>query len=161
MWQVYEINTQTTSSLIDIIDIPAHMYQLSWESNPAWSHYYASGPEILQYWQRVADKYDIHKYLKCSHLVTEARWNARDAKWAVSVKNLSDRKNFEDSADAIITAVGVLNQWEWPSIPGLMDFKGKLMHTARWDEDFNVQVRFHPRLCQISMLIYFDYRERT
>lgn len=116
------------------------MYQLSWEHNPAWSHYYASGSEILRYWQRIADKYDVHKYLKCSHRVTEAHWSADDAKWVVSVTNLSDGKQFEDRADALVTAVGLLNQWEWPSIPGLTDFKGKMMHSACWDESFDVQV---------------------
>jgi cation diffusion facilitator CzcD-associated flavoprotein CzcO len=46
------------------IDIPAHSYQLSFESSLAWTQFYAGAPEILKYWQRVADKYNIRKYMK-------------------------------------------------------------------------------------------------
>lgn len=25
-----------------------------------------------------------------------------------------------------------LSKWKWPEIPGLFDFKGKLLHSAKW-----------------------------
>lgn len=39
----------------------------------------------------------------------------------------------------IIHAVrgGFLNSWKWPDIPGLENFQGKLLHTARWDEAYD------------------------
>jgi cation diffusion facilitator CzcD-associated flavoprotein CzcO len=40
----------------------------------------------------------------------------------------------------LISATGSLNNWQWPSIPGLHDFKGKLMHSASWDEDYDYTV---------------------
>lgn len=123
------------------IDIPAHVYQLSWDSNTAWSQFYASGSEILQYWKRVAKKYDLEKYMKLSHVVNEARWDEGEAKWKVSVEDLQTGRKISDECDVFITAIGVLNLWEWPSIPGLEDFEGKLMHTANWDQDFDVTVR--------------------
>ena len=33
--------------------------------------------------------------------------------------------------------MGFLNAWDWPSIPGIHNFKGDYMHTARWDESFD------------------------
>lgn len=42
----------------------------------------------------------------------------------------------EDSAEFFINAGGVLNQWKWPEIPGLHDFKGKLMHSANYEEGY-------------------------
>ncbi|KAL7003858.1 hypothetical protein EMMF5_006612, partial [Cystobasidiomycetes sp. EMM_F5] len=29
--------------------------------------------------------------------------------------------------------MGVLNKWKWPSILGLQDFKGTLLHSANYD----------------------------
>lgn len=48
---------------------------------------------------------------------------------------------FEDSADVFMTGTGLLNEWKWPSIPGLHDYRGKLLHSARWDKSYDIQVR--------------------
>lgn len=32
---------------------------------------------------------------------------------------------------------GFLNKWKWPEIKGLQDYKGKLLHTACWDDSFD------------------------
>lgn len=31
--------------------------------------------------------------------------------------------------------------WKWPVIPGLMSFKGKLFHTARYDEGYDLRAK--------------------
>ena len=54
-----------------------------------------------------------------------------------------------DQCDILIQATGALNNWKWPSIPGLHDFKGKLLHSAIWDEDYDYSVSsesVYPRL---------------
>ena len=47
---------------------------------------------------------------------------------------------FADSCDVLLSASGVLNSWKWPSIPGLHTFKGKLLHSAKWDEEYDYSV---------------------
>lgn len=47
---------------------------------------------------------------------------------------------YSDQCDVLISATGFLNEWKWPNIPGLHDFKGKLMHSARWDESYDYSV---------------------
>jgi cation diffusion facilitator CzcD-associated flavoprotein CzcO len=29
--------------------------------------------------------------------------------------------------------------WQWPDIPGLNSFKGKLLHSARWDNSYDYE----------------------
>lgn len=41
-----------------------------------------------------------------------------------------------DVADVLVKATGTLNKWKWPDIPGLNDFKGTLLHPARWGSSF-------------------------
>jgi cation diffusion facilitator CzcD-associated flavoprotein CzcO len=36
-----------------------------------------------------------------------------------------------------MTGIGALNEWKWPDIKGLKDFKGPLLHSANWDEEFD------------------------
>ena len=124
------------------LDIPAHCYQLSFESNPAWSSFYATAPEILKYWKRIVEKYGLRKYMRLGNKAFEARWNAQTSQWTVKFQNIRTGDVFEDTADILTTGIGVLNDWKWPSIPGLHDFQGKLLHSARWDDSFDPKVRF-------------------
>ena len=43
----------------------------------------------------------------------------------------------DEFADILISARGFLSKPKWPSIPGLHDFKGQLVHSAAWDHSFD------------------------
>lgn len=54
---------------------------------------------------------------------------------------LQDQKTQEiwhDWAHVFINGTGLLNTWKWPEIKGLFDFKGDLMHSAKWNHDVDV-----------------------
>lgn len=80
--------------------------------------------------------------MKLGYKALEARWNEGAAKWRVKLENVKTGVVFEDQGDALITAIGALNEWRWPPIPGLHGFGGKLLHSAAWDEsyDYNVNI---------------------
>jgi len=125
-------------------DIPAHTYQLSFESDVDWSSFYASGDEILRYWQRVARKYDVRRYMRFSCRCVGARWDEEARQWTARFERVDGKGNvvesFEDVGDVLMTGTGALNQWRWPEIPGLKEFKGKLMHSADYDDSYDVTV---------------------
>ena len=35
------------------------------------------------------------------------------------------------------TGANADSNWKWPNIEGLHDFKGKLVHSARWDQEYD------------------------
>ncbi|OQU97765.1 hypothetical protein CLAIMM_03650 [Cladophialophora immunda] len=114
-------------------DIPAHIYQFKWAMNPNWSRYYSSAEEILNYFKTVVDSHGLQKYIKLRHRVVHASWNSETAKWEVQVQG-PDGNIFKDEGDFLVNACGLLNNWKWPEIKGLHSFKGKLLHSAAWDE---------------------------
>jgi cation diffusion facilitator CzcD-associated flavoprotein CzcO len=57
----------------------------------------------------------------------------------VQVKDLVSGTTFTDTCDFLAVSTGILNAWQWPDIPGLMDFKGKLMHTANYDTSYDLK----------------------
>ncbi|RSL83097.1 hypothetical protein CEP51_004722 [Fusarium floridanum] len=116
-------------------DIPAHIYQFTWAPNPTWSEFYASGPEILRYFQDTAKKFDLEKYVNLKHRVTRAEWNEDDGTWMLEILNEETQQTMTDYCHFLINGSGFLNHWTFPKIPGLHSFKGPLMHTANWDND--------------------------
>jgi len=75
------------------------------------------------------------KYMKLQHEIVGAYWNEADGLWEIKVKNLITGVEFIDKAEVFINGGGILNNWKWPDIEGLHDFKGKLCHSARYDTD--------------------------
>jgi cation diffusion facilitator CzcD-associated flavoprotein CzcO len=118
-------------------DIPSNVYQSTFEPNTQWSEEYAQGAEIRKYWQNVARKYDVYKYLKLRHKTTSAIWNEDLAKWTLNIENLEKGESFEEQFDVLITAIGRFNAWKLPDYPGISDFKGHLRHSSNWDPNFD------------------------
>jgi cation diffusion facilitator CzcD-associated flavoprotein CzcO len=141
--QIYEKNPDVGGTWFEnkypgcACDIPAHTYQLTFEPNLDWPKFYASSKDIHKYWKKVVAKYGCMKYIKLQHQIVQARWVAEESKWHVQVKNLVSGRIFQDTCDIFISAAGALNDWKWPKIPGLHSFKGKLLHSANWDESYD------------------------
>ena len=118
-------------------DIPAHVYQFTFASNPSWSRFYAPGGEIQQYLKDVAWKYDVERYVRLRRRFEKAVWDEEAQLWRVTIRNLETDETFVDTCNVLLRGTGILNAWKWPDIPGIHDFKGPYMHSAKWDESFD------------------------
>ncbi|KAI8935358.1 hypothetical protein NX059_007942 [Plenodomus lindquistii] len=142
---IYEKNADVTGTWLEnrypgcACDIPAHVYTYSWEGNPRWSRAYAGSLELYEYFKGRAEAYGVDEFLHLQHQVSHAAWDDKVGKWVVQIKDLRNGSVIEDSAEILINAGGFLNSWKWPEIPGLHDFKGKLMHSAAWDTDYDFE----------------------
>lgn len=119
-------------------DVPAHNYTWSFEPNLDWSRVYASGAEIFKYFNGFKDKYELGKYVKLSHQVVGAQWVESKGEWAVDIEELSTGRVLHEQCNILINAAGILNNWKWPTIPGLKDFRGQLLHSASWDSSVDL-----------------------
>lgn len=80
-------------------------------------------------------------YIKLQHEVTHARYDEELGKWHLRIRrsaatSTSDRiqfEEFDDTADILLTCIGPLSRWSWPTIDGIDTFKGRLVHSAEWD----------------------------
>lgn len=116
-------------------DYPAHNYTYTFEPKPDWSSVYMSAAAIRRYFEDFASKYGLSKYCKTSHEVRHARWKDSEGHWQVEVCDLRTGKTASHECEILINAAGVLNKPQWPNIPGIHEFQGKLIHSAKWDED--------------------------
>jgi cation diffusion facilitator CzcD-associated flavoprotein CzcO len=115
------------------VDVPTTTYSYFFEPNPNWSRLFTPGPEIKQYADDVADKYDVRRHIRFSTSVEGARWDEDALVWRVA---LADGETL--STRYLITATGFLSQPKVPEIPGIETFAGKIIHTTDWDDEYSV-----------------------
>jgi cation diffusion facilitator CzcD-associated flavoprotein CzcO len=112
-------------------DVPAHMYTYTFEPNPEWSDRYASGSEIYQYFEHVAEKYDLKRLIRFGAEVISARYEG--GRWFLETVD-----GELHVADIVIGATGVLHHPRYPEIEGLDSFAGDMFHTARWNHEVDL-----------------------
>ncbi|MFE3000754.1 flavin-containing monooxygenase [Nocardia sp. NPDC059246] len=108
-------------------DVPSQLYQFGFAPKPDWSHIFAPGPEIQRYLADVAEQYGLRPHLRLNSEVVAATFSGSG--WLVET---GDGSRYE--ADFVIAATGVLHHPAVPDMPGLSEFTGEVLHTARWDD---------------------------
>ncbi|RMZ67005.1 flavin-binding monooxygenase [Pyrenophora seminiperda CCB06] len=125
-------------------DVWSTLYSYSFEQNPDWTREYPGQEEILDYLRGVARKYNLYKYIRFNTAVDAATWDDAKKRWKVDVrvtggKDAEFTLEYSIECDFLISAVGQLNKPYVPDIEGMQDFKGKIMHSARWDWSHSLQ----------------------
>jgi cyclohexanone monooxygenase len=92
---------------------------------------YAMGPEILEYCNRIADKFGLVERAVLSTTVTGLEWDPSQSSWLVR----TDRGD-ELVARFVTIGNGPLHRPKLPSIPGIEEFGGHTFHTSRWDYEY-------------------------
>jgi 4-hydroxyacetophenone monooxygenase len=120
------------------VDTPNHFYSYSFRVKPDWDHYFATGPEIIDYIRTCYREMDIADHMRFEEEVVSAVWDAADNRWDVTVRR-KDGSEYAIRANVVITAVGLLNRPKLPDFPGMDRFKGPLFHSARWDHSVDLK----------------------
>jgi cation diffusion facilitator CzcD-associated flavoprotein CzcO len=107
-------------------DVPSHLYTYTFAPNPEWSHAFAPGPEILAYFESVANRYGVEPLIRYGNEVRRLEYDGK--RWRIETST-----GEHDEADVVIAATGVLHHPRYPDINGLNDFAGRVFHSARWD----------------------------
>jgi cation diffusion facilitator CzcD-associated flavoprotein CzcO len=109
-------------------DVQSLLYSFSFEFKSDWTRPYARQPEILEYLEQVVDRYGLEPHLRLGTGVRGAYWDDECTVWRL-VTDDGD----ELVVDAVVAALGMFNDLNWPDIDGLDSFGGTLFHSARWD----------------------------
>jgi len=116
------------------VDTQNHLYSYSFEPNHEWPQHYSTQNILLDYFQRISKKHDLRKHIRFETQVQDARFDERSSKWTIAIHDKMG-KDERLIADAVISAVGQLNQPRLPDIKGIGSFKGPAFHSAQWRHD--------------------------
>lgn len=112
-------------------DVQSHLYSFSFEPKPDWTRRFAPQQEILSYLEHCADKYGIRRHLRLGTTVTSAVFDEAASRWTITTQD-GARAHYRH----LIFCTGGLSRPAFPDIPGLASFRGKVMHSAQWDDDY-------------------------
>ena len=105
------------------------------DPNPDWERFYASGADIQKYIKATVKKWNLDRDLYLNTRVVGADWREEEGQWKVTVEHEGVQR--DEYCHVLVSAQGVLVHENWPSVPGLREFKGHLTHSARWDHNFD------------------------
>ncbi|KAJ6789956.1 hypothetical protein PWT90_09691 [Aphanocladium album] len=100
----------------------------------------AMGPEIRDYMRRSAAMHGIDKHIQFNQKVTAANWNSKAQYWELTIQS----GKYEESVRNLTTrfiylGTGYYNYQEprQTTVPGIENFKGKVIHPQFWPEDYD------------------------
>jgi cation diffusion facilitator CzcD-associated flavoprotein CzcO len=118
-------------------DVPSHIYVFPFAPHAEWSHFYSTGPEIREYFQRTVREWKLDRDVQYDTTVERAEWDEGRAQWRLEVRRHGDPGARTEWADVLVSARGILSHWRWPAIRGLETFGGHKVHSAAWDHTFD------------------------
>ncbi|MPZ35041.1 MAG: NAD(P)-binding protein [Rhodospirillales bacterium] len=95
-----------------------------------WPERYGNQPEILQYINHVADRFDLRRDVQLNTRVMSAVFDSKAGGWTVTTD-----KGEEIRARYCVMASGNLSTPRVPDFKGIHDFKGKWYHSGLWPHD--------------------------
>ena len=117
-------------------DVKSHLYSYSFDLNANWSRLWSGQPEILEYFERCAQRYGLGCESEAEHRNHLGPLGCRQRDVAADDES-GERLTF----DVVVSAIGLFTQ---PVLPDLVEeepFTGTLMHTARWDHAVDLRGR--------------------
>ncbi len=115
-------------------DVPSVEYSFSFSEELQqewnWTEIMAAQPEILEYANHVADRFDLRRDMVFNARVSTASFDEAARQWTVTTEQ---GQSF--TADFCVMATGCLSMPNKPQFPGEDRFKGEIYHTGMWPKE--------------------------
>ena len=113
-------------------DIPSNLYSYSFAQNPDWSRSFSGSREILGYIHHLVREFDLNRYIRFGKNVQDLTFVEDAGLWRATT---SAGEVF--SARTAVMAQGPLSNASFPDMPGIDEYQGHKIHSARWDHDYD------------------------
>lgn len=113
-------------------DIPSQLYSFSFAPKPDWSHAFAGSAEILAYLDGLVADYGLRSLIRFGSEVQALDFDETRGEW---IATLTDGGKW--CARAVVAAQGPLSNASFPNIPGIDDYQGHRIHSARWGHNYD------------------------
>jgi hydroxyversicolorone monooxygenase len=119
-------------------DVPSHAYTFAFALYPDWPKFLSPSEDIFRYLSRVVECFGLRSYMTFNSTIKACQWMEAEGKWHVEIQDSKTGELRVDTCDVLVGANGILNSWRFPEeVEGLHSFGGRLIHTARWPQEYD------------------------
>lgn len=116
------------------VDIESMQYSYSFDDalqqEWSWTEHFAPQPEIEEYANHVADRFQLKELIQFSTRVTKLTFDSSNDLW-----NVGTESGVDFVTKYVVAATGSLDTSNVPRWPGMETFKGEIHHTSRWPKN--------------------------
>jgi len=120
------------------LDTNNFAYSFSWAHRPSWPDQFSRQKDILSYFNDVARDHGLRERIHFGVEVKTLDYDSSSSKWTVGYAAVGGDERQLIVANAVVLAVGQLNQPQYPEIAGNECFQGSSFHSAKWDTTANI-----------------------
>jgi 4-hydroxyacetophenone monooxygenase len=118
------------------VDTPSHLYSYSFAPND-WGYHFELRGALEEYFSKSFDLIGARRNTRFRTSAVRAEYDEATARWLVTLRAADGTVEILPF-NAIVTAVGILNQPKLPNVPGLDRFRGPSFHSSSWPADLDL-----------------------
>ncbi|MBT5047298.1 MAG: NAD(P)/FAD-dependent oxidoreductase [Rhodospirillaceae bacterium] len=115
-------------------DVESMQYSYSFDEDLQqewhWPEKFSAQPDILAYFNHVADRFDLRRDIDFETSVVAAHFDEAARRWKIETD-----KGEHVSARFYIMATGCISTANMPDMAGLSDYQGNIYHTGNWPHE--------------------------
>jgi 4-hydroxyacetophenone monooxygenase len=115
------------------VDTSSITYEFLFEKGHEWSEYFARGPEVRAYLDKVSRKHGVYPKTRFSHDLTKTTFDEARNLWRLEFD--TPQGTLVHEANVIVSCSGLFATPNIPHFDGQEQFKGRVVHPARWPDD--------------------------
>jgi 4-hydroxyacetophenone monooxygenase len=118
------------------VDTPSHLYSYSFAPHD-WGYHFELRGALEEYFSKSFDLVGARRNTRFRTSAVRAEYDEAAARWMVTLR-AADGTLEVLPFNAVITAVGILNQPKLPDVPGIDGFQGPSFHSSAWPGDLDL-----------------------
>ncbi|HVT25436.1 MAG TPA: NAD(P)/FAD-dependent oxidoreductase [Rhizomicrobium sp.] len=119
------------------VDFPSRIYSHVFGIQHQFRSAFSPQKDTEKYLNWCFDHYEVRPNLRLNSEVTALSWNEDAGKWIARVKSKNGGEELHH-ANAIVMAVGLLDRPAVPQIPGIENFRGRIIHTTELTAQYDL-----------------------
>ena len=118
------------------VDWPSVLYSHSYGVNFPFRYAFAPQAHNAEYINWCVDTYGVREHIRFDTMVDAMDWEEEEGVWHVHTRH-NDGSEQVLRANAVISAIGLLERPSIPAIKGMEEFEGRIFHTTRFDHSID------------------------
>jgi 4-hydroxyacetophenone monooxygenase len=118
------------------VDTISITYEYAFEKKYPWKEYFGQGAEVREYLDYISKKYGVFEHTRFNRNLKKATYDESRDRWVLELDTPDGLEIVE--ANALVNAVGTFANPKLPKFEGQDEFRGVVVHPARWPEDLDV-----------------------